>query len=114
MKLGWSALGLAVGALVTVPAAAAVSMDLAAPTSAQPASPAAPGPAGSDGGAQKGKQVFQEVCGACHDLTLSTGQTKSREDWQATVSRMANDGAPLTDEQVAQVVAYLSKNYGTN
>jgi len=114
MKLGWFALGLTAAGLLTVPAVAAVSMDLAQPTSAQPASSASPVPAASDGGAMKGKQVFQQICGACHDLAVSTGQVKSREDWQATVSRMANDGAALTDEEVAEVVAYLARNYGTN
>ncbi|MGZ3273725.1 MAG: c-type cytochrome [Caulobacteraceae bacterium] len=114
MKLGWLALGLTAAGLFTVPAVAAVSMELADPAAAQPVSSAAPVPAASDGAAVKGKQVFQEICGSCHDLAVSTVQMKSHDDWQATVSRMANEGAALTDDQVAQVVAYLTKTYGAN
>ena len=110
MKFGSLALGLAIGGCLALSALAAVSADVA---HAAGASSTAPGSATSDAAVLKGKQVFQEVCGACHDLAVSTSQTKSREDWQATVSRMANDGAALNDEQIAQVVAYLAKTYGT-
>ena len=112
MKLGWLALGFAAAGLLAAPAVAAVSMDRAQPAAAQSGPSDAPSAAASDNTAAKGKQVFQETCGACHDLAVSTGQTKSRDDWQATVSRMENEGAPITDEQAAQVVAYLSKNFG--
>jgi cytochrome c5 len=61
-----------------------------------------------------GKAVFQDTCGNCHDLAVTTDQRKSREDWNTTVTRMVSNGAPLSDDQVAQVVDYLAKNYGTN
>lgn len=116
MRLGWIALGLAATGLLTLPAIAGASTAAAGQTEAQPSPSATSSPtpgSAANGAGMPGKQVFQDVCGSCHDLTVSTDQTKSREDWQATVSRMVNSGAPLSDEQAAEVVDYLAKNYGT-
>ena len=54
------------------------------------------------------------MCGTCHDLTLTTDQRKSRDGWQTTVTRMVSSGAALTDDQAAQVIDYLAKNYGAS
>jgi cytochrome c5 len=114
MKRGWLSLGLSAGVLFAMSVVTVCPMALAEPAAAQTSQSTAPGHTASDSAAMKGKQVFEEVCGACHDPAVSTAQVKSRDDWQATVSRMATEGAPLTDEQVAQVVAFLAKNYGAH
>lgn len=106
MQLGWFTAGLAVTGLLTLSAVAAAQPAPAAPAAA----PAGAAPA-ANGGA--GKQLFEGACGACHDLTVSTDQRKSHDDWQATVTRMVGSGAPLNDQEAAQVVEYLSKNFGT-
>jgi mono/diheme cytochrome c family protein len=104
---GWLALA---ATLVVRPALAAPA---ASPATGPAAAPAAGGAAPA-AAAAPGQAVFQDVCGNCHDLALSTGLKKSRDDWQATVSRMVSNGAPLSDAQVALVVDYLAKAYGTN
>lgn len=114
MKLGWKVPGSAAAGLLALSTVAAASPALVAPAGAQPAVAAAsPAAEGANGGATAGKQVFQDVCGSCHDAALSTDQKKNREDWQVTVSRMVSNGAGLSDDQVAQVVDYLAQNYGT-
>ena len=104
MKLGvslWITPGVAAAAFLAVSAAVATSGALAA--SAAPASSAA----------APGKTVFEASCGNCHDLAVSTDLRKSRDEWQATVNRMITSGASLSDDEAANVVDYLAKNYGT-
>ena len=106
MKLGvslWIAPGVAAAALLALSAAVATSGALAATASAAPAGSAA----------APGKTVFEASCGNCHDLAVSTDLRKSRDEWQATVNRMITSGAALSDDEAANVVDYLAKNYGT-
>ena len=116
MKVRCLTSGLAAAGLAATSALAAASMAFVGPSMAQSAPTAAPrttsSSTGADSSVMKGRQVFQDVCGSCHDPAVTTGQMKSHEDWEATVSRMATEGAPLSDEQIAQVVDYLSKAYG--
>jgi len=37
---------------------------------------------------------------------------KTRAEWQATIDRMAANGAPATAEQFEAIVTYLTKNFG--
>ena len=111
MKLGalrWIAPGVAAAALLALSAVAATA---ASPKAAPASASTAAAPANS---AAMGKAVFQDMCGTCHDLAVSTDQRKTREAWQTTVSRMVTSGAALSDDEVAQVVDYLAKNYGAN
>jgi cytochrome c5 len=105
MKFGasdWIVPGVAAAALLVLSTAVASSRSLAAPASPPPATNAA----------APGKAVFEDQCGTCHDLAVSTDLRKSRDEWQATVNRMLTSGASLTDDEVAKVVDYLTKNYG--
>jgi cytochrome c5 len=97
----WIASGVAAAALMAVSAVMAASMAHAASAPA-------------NGAAAPGKAIFEEQCGTCHELSVTTELRKSHDEWQATVARMITSGAALSDEQAAQVVDYLSKNYGTN
>jgi cytochrome c5 len=109
MKFGgsdWIVPGVAAAAFLAMSAFMATSPTLAA-TGPAPAAPA-------NSGAAPGKAVFEELCGNCHDLAVTTDQRKSRDGWQTTVTRMVSSGAALTDEQAAQVIDYLTKNYGTS
>lgn len=55
----------------------------------------------------KGKEVFQRACGVCHGLDRPLSKTFDKAGWEMTVTRMHNQGAEVSSEERAQVVAYL-------
>lgn len=59
-----------------------------------------------------GKDLTIRVCGSCHSPEKATSLHQSSEDWENTVSKMANMGAQATDEEFNTIVAYLAKNFG--
>lgn len=80
---------LAAGMLLTIPAAA--QSDL----------PDAPG-----------KEAVEKVCANCHELTVITQNRGSREHWNAIVDNMVSRGAEGADDELDQVVKYLTANFG--
>lgn len=61
----------------------------------------------------KGKELFESKCKLCHGLDRPASKKKTNQEWNETVSRMKNKHkAPITDEEVALIVEYLSKTYG--
>ncbi|HEY3837884.1 MAG TPA: helix-hairpin-helix domain-containing protein [Bryobacteraceae bacterium] len=58
-----------------------------------------------------GKAVTQKVCGACHAAELVIGRQEERETWGAIVEDMIQRGAQGTDDEMYQVVDYLSTNF---
>ena len=58
-----------------------------------------------------GKAVTQKVCGACHAAELVIGRQEEREAWGAIVEDMVQRGATGTDDEMYQVVDYLSTNF---
>ncbi len=58
-----------------------------------------------------GKEVTEKVCGSCHGAELLIGRQETRESWAATVDDMMQRGATGTNEELSQVVDYLSKNF---
>jgi competence protein ComEA len=63
-------------------------------------------PAGS------GKDAFVAVCGACHAPEIVLDLKKSRDGWSATIDDMVDKGASGTDQQMQDILDYLSKNFG--
>jgi competence protein ComEA len=61
-----------------------------------------------------GKDLFANVCSTCHGLEIATSQKKTRAVWEATVDSMLARGAEATKDQVAVIVSYLAKNFGSN
>ncbi|MFQ6041983.1 MAG: hypothetical protein ACE5PV_14085 [Candidatus Poribacteria bacterium] len=60
-----------------------------------------------------GKSTFEDKCGKCHPLDRPLSTSKAKEQWQKTVKRMQGyDVDWLTDEDVANVVEYLSQIRG--
>jgi cytochrome c5 len=64
-------------------------------------------PAGATGG-----ELVQERCTGCHSLERVTSAHKTEAEWEATVERMRDNGAQLTDAEAQTVIDYLSKTYG--
>ena len=55
----------------------------------------------------KAKAVFERACGVCHGLERPLSKTFDRAGWEKTVERMHDNGAEVSGEERAQVVAYL-------
>src|SRR5687767_6939609 len=88
---------------------------LAQPPAGPPQAPAGPpqAPAGADAVAAN---VVNTVCTSCHNLDRVRNKTGDRDAWTATVTRMKDKGgaaAALTDQQVPQIVEYLTRAAST-
>ena len=60
----------------------------------------------------QGRAVVERMCTTCHGLNVITGQRMTRERWADQISDMVARGAVGSDEDVRQVIDYLSKNFG--
>ena len=58
------------------------------------------------------EKLVEERCAECHALTTVRVARKTHEEWEATVERMVDLGARLNEQQVEEVVDYLSETYG--
>lgn len=91
--------------------AAATLLTLTVAAAAQP--PAA-GP-GTEAGAKlppgEGRDVVMRVCNKCHDPSIAAEQDLDEKGWHDLVDQMAANGAKGTDEEFAQIVAYLTKAF---
>jgi competence protein ComEA len=59
-----------------------------------------------------GKELMVKVCLNCHGTGHFRGQRLSPDDWSDKVYDMIDRGAKANDDEVAAVVAYLTKNFG--
>lgn len=88
--------------------AAACGLSLA---HAQPPSPPAPQPPTDAGApAEPGLALINARCGMCHGTDLVMSTKKPAEAWDGLVRSMMRKGAELSEDEEAQVVAYLAKN----
>jgi len=58
-----------------------------------------------------GKDIVARVCSGCHGLGQVTRQKRSANAWKDLVAQMVDNGAKATPEELASIVAYLSKNF---
>ncbi|MBM4218459.1 MAG: cytochrome c [Gammaproteobacteria bacterium] len=61
-----------------------------------------------------GRETVQASCGMCHslDYIVINSPFQDQAAWEKTVRKMVNVmGAPLSEEQVQAIVAYLSQHY---
>src|SRR3984885_3087442 len=59
-----------------------------------------------------GRDITASTCSKCHSLANVTSQRKDRDGWSATVTKMVGYGATGSDEDFAQILDYLTKNFG--
>jgi len=59
-----------------------------------------------------GKEATIRVCSKCHAPELATSQRLTRDQWQETISKMANLGAQASDNEFEAILNYLSQNFG--
>ena len=60
----------------------------------------------------KGKDLVEQVCGACHGTDLVSSRRATKQGWSYIVDDMVSRGASATNEQIAQINEYLAKNFG--
>ena len=58
-----------------------------------------------------GKRVMLEICTQCHELDRIRSHGASRDEWEATLLSMLNEGAPLSDEDFPIILNYLARNF---
>ena len=68
--------------------------------------------AGSELPPGPGRDITASTCSKCHSLANVTSQRLDRDGWSAMVTKMVGFGATGSDEDFAQIVDYLSKNFG--
>jgi cytochrome c5 len=61
-----------------------------------------------------GKQILLNTCTMCHNLTRIKNGKRSAEEWEETLLAMLNEGAPVSDEQLPVIHAYLSRHFGVD
>ena len=55
----------------------------------------------------EGKEAFEENCIDCHTLEEPLKKIANREEWDITLTKMANTGAVLSKKNRRQVLEYL-------
>jgi competence ComEA-like helix-hairpin-helix protein len=60
----------------------------------------------------KGKDLYEKICGACHDTDVVFKTRTTKEKWKTTVDEMASRGAEGTDEQLDTIIDYLALCFG--
>ena len=58
------------------------------------------------------KATIEVKCKQCHDLKKITKQHQDAKWWAGTLDKMVERGLEIEPEEQAQVVKYLSKNFG--
>ena len=59
-----------------------------------------------------GKQILLNTCTMCHNLGRIKNGRRSADEWEETLLAMLNEGAPVSDEQLPVIHAYLSRHFG--
>jgi virginiamycin B lyase len=58
-----------------------------------------------------GKALVQSSCSGCHGLERIIASRYSERDWETILHMMKNVGAPLPDDALPEVAAYLARNF---
>jgi putative heme-binding domain-containing protein len=61
---------------------------------------------------QKGRADFQRICGTCHSLERATSQRLTRGEWTRVINDMVARGAQGTQDELDNVMTYLTANFG--
>lgn len=59
-----------------------------------------------------GKAVVQRACVQCHEIALVTGTRYTEAGWRRMVGTMVDRGAVLSGPETADVIAYLTRDFG--
>jgi competence protein ComEA len=59
-----------------------------------------------------GKEETIRTCSRCHSPELAAAQHQTRDQWQVTISKMANLGAEANDNEFEAILDYLAGHFG--
>ena len=60
----------------------------------------------------KGKATVLKRCVGCHEVAEAVGSRRTEIGWQRNVADMISRGAEGSDDEMAEVVAYLTRHFG--
>jgi competence protein ComEA len=60
----------------------------------------------------KGKAAFLRACVGCHEIDVATRSRYTETGWRRMVDTMVERGAELSEPEIVDVTAYLSKYFG--
>jgi len=66
----------------------------------------------SSNGDEATKKLVEGTCGSCHGMDIVASAQKTKDEWAGVVREMIAYGAGVKEDQISDVAAYLSKNYG--
>ena len=58
-----------------------------------------------------GKELVLNICTQCHDLQRVRRTRLSPEGWLGLLETMLNEGAPLSEKDLPDVLRYLARNF---
>lgn len=61
--------------------------------------------------APDGAQLLEQRCSVCHASSRAKKAKKTAKEWQATVARMMDKGAKLSEQEKKILVDYLATTY---
>lgn len=59
------------------------------------------------------KKLFERTCSRCHTLVSTYRMRNTRERWAEIVDDMVSRGAEATDDEIEQIIDFLTAHYGT-
>jgi competence protein ComEA len=59
-----------------------------------------------------GKEETVRTCSRCHSPELAAAEHQTRDQWQVTISKMANLGAEANDNEFEAILDYLTSHFG--
>src|SRR5262245_21423694 len=58
-----------------------------------------------------GREVTERLCGKCHEAQRAASVRLTRGGWEAEIAKMVDLGMSGTDEELKQVLDYLSEHF---
>ncbi len=58
------------------------------------------------------KKLVERTCTRCHTLVSTYRMRNTRERWEKIVDDMVSRGAEATDDEIEQIIDFLTANYG--
>ena len=59
-----------------------------------------------------GRDLVEKNCVSCHSIRNVTSMRATKDEWNATLNKMIENGATISDEEADVILQYLSKNFG--
>jgi competence protein ComEA len=59
------------------------------------------------------KKLVERTCSRCHTLVSTYRMRNTRERWAEIVDDMVSRGAEATDDEIEQIIDFLTAHYGT-